>query len=536
MQPQKNRSLFPAVLLAITLATRLLPGARTIDDSYITFRYARNLLSGEGFVYNPGERVLGTTTPLYTLLMTGLGALSGGPQAPFPQIAIVVNALADAATALLLYKLGKRLGFACAGAGTAVVWALAPFSVTFAIGGLETSLYVLLLTATIYAYTQEKWAQTAFFAALSLLTRPDALILLALVGADAIWCAVRGDRGRRTIDREQRTTDNAPRSAVRRHRSTIRGLLPAIVFILPTAAWAAFATLYFGSPLPHSILAKSLAYRLPTTAGFIRLLQHYATPFLGHLTFGVPWIGVGLILYPFLFLIGGRDALRREPRLLPWALYPWLYFAVFALANPLIFRWYLTPPLPAYFFFIFAGIETLTQTASDAPQWRRILLPGLILLPVLLTLRGWELHPEHGPDRPAPRMAWFQLELLYQQVADFLQPHLGEDPAQISLAAGDVGVLGYQTGARILDTVGLNSPQALAYYPLDERYYVINYAVPPALILDQQPDFIVLLEVYGRAGLFKDPRFAKQYTLLRKIPTDIYGSDGMLIFTKKQAP
>jgi len=42
------------------------------DDPFITFRYAQNLRAGLGFVYNPGERILSTTTPLYTLLLAGL--------------------------------------------------------------------------------------------------------------------------------------------------------------------------------------------------------------------------------------------------------------------------------------------------------------------------------------------------------------------------------------------------------------------------------------------------------------------------------
>jgi hypothetical protein len=56
------------------------------------------------------------------------------------------------------------------------------------------------------------------------------------------------------------------------------------------------------------------------------------------------------------------------------------------------------------------------------------------------------------------------------------------------------------------------------------------------LIIDQQPDFVVLLEVYGRAGLFKDDCFWQDYQLINKIDTDIYGSDGMLIFEKKPYP
>ena len=46
------------------------------------------------------------------------------------------------------------------------------------------------------------------------------------------------------------------------------------------------------------------------------------------------------------------------------------------------------------------------------------------------------------------------------------------------LAAGDVGVLGYFTNAVILDTVGLNSPVSMQYYPLPPDQLVTNYAIP----------------------------------------------------------
>ena len=82
------------IIAGLALTARLLPAPRTIDDAFITFRYARNLLNGAGFVYNPGEQVLGTTTPLYTLLMAALSGLSRS--ANFPWIALLINALADA--------------------------------------------------------------------------------------------------------------------------------------------------------------------------------------------------------------------------------------------------------------------------------------------------------------------------------------------------------------------------------------------------------------------------------------------------------
>jgi hypothetical protein len=359
-------------------------------------------------------------------------------------------------------------------------------------------------------------------AALAVLTRPDALILIGPLILDRLLSQRRGD------------------SPVIRWSEVLAGSLPLV-------AWGLFATLYFGSPLTHSVAAKSLAYRLPGNAAFIRLLQHYATPFLGHLAFGQMWIAIGLVLYPFLSLLGAWRAGKEQPRSWPFMIYPWLYFATFAIANPLIFRWYLTPPLPFYFLAILIGAEKvlsdlgerlgLVGSKSSQPNNGRMVKAVfailVILVPTFLSSKDWTLHPDHGLDRPAPDMAWYQLELLYQQAAETLAPHLEPDSV---LAASDVGVLGFFTQAQILDTVGLNSPIALDYYPINPAFYVINLATSPDLILDVGPDFVVLLEVYGREGVFKDPRFQKVYKLLEKIPTDIYGSDGMLIFAHQHSP
>lgn len=61
----------------------------------------------------------------------------------------------------------------------ALVWSVSPFSVTFAIDGLETSLVVLLLTAVAYFYLTRRFTPMALCAGLSLLTRPDTLLLVA---------------------------------------------------------------------------------------------------------------------------------------------------------------------------------------------------------------------------------------------------------------------------------------------------------------------------------------------------------------------
>jgi hypothetical protein len=505
-----------AGLAALALAARLVPGERTVDDAYITFRYARNLVEGHGFVYNVGERVLGTTTPLYTLLLAGLALVSGCRD--FPALALAVNALAGGTSVALLYALGKRFaGHRAPAVAVALLWAITPYSVTFAIGGMETDLAIALLLAAAYAHVVRRPRALAILSALALLTRPDTAILSGLLWADLL--------------------------IVRRRIPWQEGLIAAGLL----APWLIFGTLHFGNPLTVSIAAKSAAYRIPPGADFLRLLQLYATPFFEQGVLPPYGIFAALVLYLVLYALGGLNAFRRDRRTWPLAVYPFAYFAVFAAANPLIFRWYLAPPMPFYFLLILTGawntiysVIRLTRKQTNQPTSQLtnrpttnlpIYLFALFAAAALaLTLNAWVLHPDHGPDRPAPEMAWFQLELLYARAADVVRSHAGPGD---TLCAGDIGVLGYRTGLHVLDTVGLVTPEVAPYYPADPGIYAINYAIPADLVLALDPDTIVILEVYGRLGLLPDPRFQTRYRLLEKIETDIYGSDGMLIFARR---
>ena len=498
----RNRLLRSRYLLIplLAIAVRLLAGPRPVDDAFITFRYARNLLSGFGLVYNPGEWVLGTTTPLFALLLSGTALLTNGPQSNFPVLALIANSLFDALTCYILIRLGESLGRSSAGTASALIWSIAPMSVSFAIGGMETSLLVLLMVLTFYLSVRQRYVPAALFAGLSVITRPDAVLFIAPLFVERLikWL---------------RKSPSKPGAAE----------LLSIALLL--GVWIAAGTLLYGSPVPQSITAKGSAYFLPQDAALIRLLQHFATPFFGHDVFGLWWIGAGLLLFPTLFIVGWRRTIQEHPHAWPLAVYPFVYLIVFAIANPLIFRWYLTPPLPMYFMGIFLGVEDLSR------RLKQTRLPAVaIVFTLALTINAWTLHPDHGLDRPAPKMAFVQLEGYYREAAQHLKPILKTED---TVAAGDIGVLGYDTGVKILDTVGLISPQSLAYYPLPVEKYTINYAIPTDLILDEQPEYFVTLEVYGRNTFLMDDRFSSAYQRIATIDTDIYGSEGMFVFKRR---
>jgi hypothetical protein len=499
----------PALWIGLlAIAVRLVPGPRIIDDAYITFRYAGNLLSGFGLVYNPGEAILGTTTPAYALLVAGASAGPSLVGVSLPQTAVILNALLDGLNCALIFLLGKRLGWGMAGGLAATAWAIAPWSVTFAIGGMETSLFIACMLTTFYFHSIERPVPAAFFGALGLLTRPDALLfLLPLVI----------ERARRSLAQGRCNPQPLP-----------IGWKELVSALAPLSAWGLFGLGTFGTPLPQTIAAKAVAYRLPAEAAFVRLLQHFGTPFMEHLVFGGSWLWVGLILYPALFLLGSISVLRRQAGAWPILAYPAAFVLAYSVANPLLFRWYMAPPLPIFLLGIFIGIERIARDLRHPRLAYAFAAPTLLLL-----LNGWTLQPDHGLQRPAPRMAYIALEELYQQVAERLRPQILDGEV---LAAGDIGALGYYSKARMLDTVGLITPAASRYYPLPPEAYVINYAIPSDLILDLRPAWLVILEVYGRNTLLKDPEFLSEYRLVDRIDTDIYGSEGMLIFRLLDPP
>jgi arabinofuranosyltransferase len=516
--PVRTKILLGFLVAALAFSARVLPGPRTIDDAYITFRYARNLLAGDGPVFNPGQRVLGTTTPLYMGMLAFFALPLGGGAAPFPEIALLVNALADVLTCLLLIRIGSSLRAEAAGWAAALLWAVAPMSVTFAVGGLETSVYVLLLVSVLYFRLRGKFYAVSVLAGLAFLTRPDALILIALVWAELIFAAFRRNGFR---------------------AGAVRIFRYSAPLLLILTAWSAFAVLYYGTLLPHSLIAKSVAYRLDPAAGFIRMIQHYATPFFEQDTFGI-WVpAVTGPLYLFLSLLGILSAEKRRPGTGAAAglSFPWLYFAVFSAANPLIFRWYLAPPLPFLFLSIFLGLSALLGFFRHAEgaslRVRRTVFVALAAGVLILSLREWTLSPNSGASRPAPAMAYVGLEQLYRQAAEDLQARIRPG---YTLAAADVGTLGYFLDVRILDLVGLNSTEPIRYYPLPESMYAILYAVPPDLILSLRPEIVIILEVYGRNGLLKDARFLDAYRPCGEYPTDLYGSRGLLVFCRKDVP
>jgi hypothetical protein len=134
-----------AYLVALTGLLYALFYAWGYDDPYITYRYARNLADGHGFVYNLGERTLSTTTPFYTLLLAGLSFIWND----LPRLANFISAASLAAGGLLLWDLGRHLRAPVIGWSALLLYPTFPLVNTTI--GSETPIYLALCVAAFLA-------------------------------------------------------------------------------------------------------------------------------------------------------------------------------------------------------------------------------------------------------------------------------------------------------------------------------------------------------------------------------------------------
>ena len=488
-RPFSRRELvLPLALSLVTSALVLLPGPRLYDDAYITLRYARNLALGQGFVYNPGERVLGTSAPLFGLLAAVLSPLTG--PGGLPRAAFALDALCLPLLACLVYRLVRR----AAGPGLSLVTAtaaLAPLeSLRLFASGMETPLYLvgIVLALDLLARKRDAWALG--LSGLLPFLHPDAVLLWP-----CLLLAIRLRDGRWPL------------------KAGLAGLAPLL-------EGTAVLVVVFGSPLPQSVRAKAVAY--VASPGFA--LSELATGLvdgilpsnrLPALPRGVLESFVGLVIPVLLgaLVLSGRAGLR-SPAGAAASLFAVAYLVAFAAGNPFVFPWYLAPLcVPALVAAAFASGEADRRLAA---AWGLLLATG-----AGLSLAGFR--PYDTSSR----------EDLYRRAVR----ELGLGPSDL-VSGPEVGALGWETRARVLDTEGLVSPVALAFHDPAWRNRpgapsIHGGEIPPRLIREAAPQYLVALTRFLEPALAADPHVLDRYDLVALYPSWVFGSRGVAVYRRK---
>ena len=124
----------------------------TVDDTFITLRYSRNVAAGVGVTYNAtGPRAEGYSSALWMLLLVVPHLFPLGPMGAV----IAAKALSIVATLTTIVVMARWIGNAAADepakawivALTVIAYLTLPRTAVHAVSGMETALFTLLLTA-----------------------------------------------------------------------------------------------------------------------------------------------------------------------------------------------------------------------------------------------------------------------------------------------------------------------------------------------------------------------------------------------------
>lgn len=429
-----------AIAIAAALGSRLafwLLTDRVWEDALITVTHARNAVAGIGLTHHPGEPLThGFTSALSVLVPLAGEALIGGSGVVALRIVSLVAAIA---TLVFAWRIAQRLRLGPWPTALVVGYlALDQNHIFYGMAGMETQLGVATLLWSVDSVMAGRVAWSGVALGVALLARPDFLVWAAAAGLDLL-------------------------SRFRR-----RAFHTAAVALAVVAPWVVFTTLYYGSPIPQTILAKSGRFVAPPPEGLdamgligwvvqsiverISALTVTFAPFYEDtLTVGAP-LPLGLSLFVSILVwslaVAGMVRTWRHPGWRAVVLFAVGFAAYRVLLLPgAYFDWYVPPHTAVLIILAGAGLEGLR------PQPR--IDPRAVVTVALSIAFAIHLPFSIGLERR-----------IQQDIEVAVRQRTGERIAALvpegeSLATESAGYYGYYSNVLMLDYPGLVSKRSL---------------------------------------------------------------------------
>ncbi len=445
-------------LLVTILIWRMMMAEFRLDDSFITYRYARNFASGLGLVYNPGDQVLSTTAPLYALFL-----------------GLVSHIMPD------FHLLGGLIGTLSIGLGGWLISRVLPSEfpeplrlwggliyvlsspLWFALG-METALWITLVLAAVLLSQSDHWGAAGFAIGLATLTRPDAALPGMLIGLVALVVSV---------NRLNTRT---------RWWQPIAGF--GIASAIPLLIFAVWAYISYGSPFPVTLGAKGAQ----------------ATQGITGMGVGIDtWEGLRLILrslmtqsslYIVLALLTVFGLARRiQNGALLVVIWGALHLIVYVILGVAPYRWYYAPLVPGAVLLATTGLYYLYERLRFYRYPVAIgIVSALAIFPVIAQGASFAAVitqiREGGPvDVMLPIVDWD----VYRQTGEWLDVNTALDA---TVGVAEVGQVGFYARRWMTDYLGLLQPEVSAMLRRGDFYsWMIQYA----------PDYMVFQRFRGAA-------------------------------------
>ncbi len=408
-----------------------------LDDALIYYRYVRNVLDGSGLVYNPGEYVNALSSPLHSYLSIAVCSLFGSIRYPMI-VQSTVFMIASTVVLYALYNSHERNGrFVLLGGALIATW-----SYFHSLYGMETPLFLFLLAVCLLLYERRQIFWLGITSALLVLARGEGILLVLVMAAV--------------------------------HLARKRPLPPLREFAIPAVLLggnAIFHRLYYGSFVPHTLMAKVNQGRSGLWGEGLNFLM---------VDYQVEWYFGGsrviFATWAALAILGILRLGRIELNIIILGFLSSLT-AFYTVLNVPNYHWYYAPLYTFGCMYVGVGAAGLFAQAGRIPS---VLLASLGRTAVIVLAVGWVGWSSYAAYTQPVSATERQRE--YRLIGRWLKENTSPYD---SVAMVEIGIIGFYSERRIVDILGLISPKNAE--SLGRRRYA-------EWLRNYQPDFILVHE------------------------------------------
>jgi hypothetical protein len=387
-----------------------------LDDAWIHQTFARNLIEYKEWSFNPGNPTAGSTSPLWTILLSGADILNLSPL----YWAYFLGGLFFIITCLLVINIINQAHLVEKWLLIGFIVALIPLEwhlIWAAASGMETMLFSLLVTFVFYLLLREeiKPIIIGLIIGLAVWVRPEGITLLGPAGLLIIYQNIKN-----------------PKSLL----INLTKLIGSLIFVLLPYLYLNYSL--SGSVWPNTLLAKQIEYKSNLQTN--QLIQFFRL-------FGVILVGSNLFLLPG-FIFGLLSAIKTR-KLDQISIYLWLFgfILLYAVKLPVTYQHgrYLIPIIPVYLYLSILGLFNFIEIISS----RRIgwVIGQVWLLSSIFISIGFYIL---GAKAYASDVAIIETEMV--EPSRWIK---NNTPPNAVIAAHDIGALGYFSDRFVLDLAGL---------------------------------------------------------------------------------
>lgn len=438
-----------------------------IDDAYISFRYAKNLILGNGLVYNPGEHVEGYTNLLWVLLAAPFIFLGFDPAHISQIFSIILSCL----TVFILFFIAKRFTGIIGAFATSLFLVFNSSFVIWTTGGLETSLFSLLIVLFLFLLFKEKFFLSGFVLSLAYLTRPEGIICFGVALFFLLF--------------------------KKNYKGAFSLLLP---FILIFFLHLTFRFFYYNDILPNTFYAKVVPSNLSYQQGISYTKWFLKTNF-------------GIFSIFFLFFLFNYIKVF-------WALYLLVSLFLFSFYITFVggdsfpcFRFY-APLIPLFSLLIGASFKESLYTLKKKAEIASIL--PVIVFVFLLHHTASSKAEESNQNRDYIPL-YEKIEKGRKEIGIWFSKNL---PKDTKIAVGPAGIIPYYTNFYAIDMLGLNDKH-IAKQGSKGGILVGHSKFDSDYVLSKKPDIIIVGAAELLEGSPNIKRVSDYYSWISKIvPSD----------------